>query len=133
MDYARSLSYMLEDQEWWQKLLILGLLSLIPIVGPIYVAGYVVQMLQDVIAGKAVPLPNVVDDFGSRLVNGLLLPIINLIYMLPVIIVACVSGGGSALLANATGDPETHTGRSRCLDKRTTCGVTHANSPRKEK
>jgi hypothetical protein len=106
MDYARSLSYILEDQEWWQKLLILGLLSLIPIVGPIYVAGYVVQVLQDVIAGKAAPLPDAVDDFGGRLVNGLLLTLINLIYMLPVIIIGCASGGGSALLAEATADPD---------------------------
>ena len=107
MDYARSLSYILEDQEWWQKLLILGLLSLIPIVGPIYVAGYVVQVLQDVIAGRAVPLPNAVDDFGNRLVNGLLLSLISMIYMLPVIVIACASGGGSALLANTTADPDT--------------------------
>jgi hypothetical protein len=106
MDYARSLSYILEDQEWWQKLLILGLLSLIPIVGPIYVAGYVVQVLKDVIEGREVPLPDAVDEFGARLVNGLLLSIITVIYMLPVIIVACVSGGGSALLVNATGDPD---------------------------
>ena len=106
MDYARSLSYILEDQEWWQKLLILGLLSLIPIVGPIYVTGYVVQVLRDVIQGHEVPLPDAVDEFGNRLLNGLLLTLINLIYMVPVIIVACVAGGGSALLTEASGDPD---------------------------
>jgi hypothetical protein len=106
MDYARSLSYILDDKEWWQKLLILGLLSLIPIVGPIYVSGYVVQVIQDVIQGREVPLPGAVDDFGTRLLNGLLLTIITVIYMLPVIIVACASGGGSALLTNATNDPD---------------------------
>ena len=106
MDYARSLSYVLEDQEWWQKLLILGLLSLIPIVGPIYVSGYLIQVLQDVIQGREVPLPNAADEFGTRLVNGLLLTLITMIYMVPVMIVGCASGGGSALLANSTGDPE---------------------------
>ena len=98
MDIGRSFSYVTEDQDWVKKILLGGLISLIPFVGQIYLMGYVVEALRNVIAGRDVPLPEVTEDFGGKLLRGLLLSVITLIYFLPLIIVSTCSGIGSSVL-----------------------------------
>jgi len=92
MDIGRAFTYLTEDQEWWKKILILGLISLIPVAGQLYVLGYVLTVLKNVIQGQEVPLPPAVDDFGGRIVKGLMIGIIIFIYVLPVgVLVVCSS------------------------------------------
>ena len=92
MNIGRAFTYLTEDQEWWKKILILGLISLIPVAGQLYVLGYVLAVLKNVIQGQEVPLPPAVDDFGGRIVKGLMLGIITFIYVLPfVVLVVCSS------------------------------------------
>jgi hypothetical protein len=96
MDIGRSFSYILEDEDWWKKVLIGGLLTLIPIVGPFYGIGYLLQAIKNVIAGREVPLPEALEDFGAKLVKGLLMSVIILIYALPLIIIGGCAGAGGA-------------------------------------
>jgi hypothetical protein len=106
MDIGRSFTYVTEDQDWLQKVLIGALISLIPIVGQLYMAGYALQVIKHTIEGREVPLPGVTEDFGDKLLKGLLALIIIFIYFLPVTIVGSISGGGAALFSNAFEDPD---------------------------
>jgi hypothetical protein len=107
MDVGRSFSYVTDDEEWWKKILIGGLLTLIPVIGGFYGMGYMIETLTNVIRGREVPLPEAVDDFGGKLVKGLLSWVISLIYALPLIIVSACAGAGSGVFANAIDDPQT--------------------------
>jgi hypothetical protein len=106
MDLARSFSYVTEDEVWWQKILLGGAISLIPIVGQIYMMGYALEALKNIIAGREVPLPEVTEDFGGKLLKGLLLSVILFIYYLPVTVIGAGSGIGSALITNVIDDPD---------------------------
>ncbi len=99
MDIARSFSYILDDEQWWKKALIGGLLSLIPVVGTFYMMGYVLQTLQNIIKGQETPLPEVLEDLSGKIVKGLILFLITFVYMLPLIIIAACAGGGAPILA----------------------------------
>ncbi|MBN1581773.1 MAG: DUF4013 domain-containing protein [Anaerolineae bacterium] len=107
MDVGRSFTYITEDEEWWKKVLIGGLLSLIPIVGPFYMMGYVLQVIQNVMAKQETPLPEVLEDFGGKLVKGLMLTIIVLIYVLPIIIISACAGAGGGVFPGIIDDPDT--------------------------
>ena len=104
MDIGRSFSYITEDKEWWKQVLIGGLLTLIPIIGPFYAMGYMVQAIKNVIQGREVPLPDALEGFGDKLVKGLVLTLIMLIYALPLILIAACSGGAVAIFSEASGD-----------------------------
>ena len=106
MDIGRSFSYITEDEDWWKQVLIGGLLTLIPVIGPFYAMGYMVQAIKNVIEGREVPLPDALEDFGDKLVKGLILTLIMLIYALPLILIGACSGGGMAILSDAQRNPD---------------------------
>jgi hypothetical protein len=107
MDIGRSFSYIVEDEEWWKKVLIGGLLTLIPVIGPFYGLGYMLEALRNVIHGRELPLPEALDDFGEKLVQGLLATVIMFIYALPLIIIFACAGGGSAAFTENIRDSDT--------------------------
>ena len=107
MDIGRSFTFVTEDQEWWKKVLIGGALTLIPIVGPFYGMGYMLVALKNVIDGRETPLPEALEDFGSKIVKGLMLWLIMIIYLLPLIIVGSCAGGGGAAFPAALDDEDT--------------------------
>jgi hypothetical protein len=76
-------------------------------VGQFYLTGYAIQVLKATIEGREIPLPEVTEDFGDKLLKGLLASIIVFLYVLPVIIVAGLSGGGAAVLSEAFADQDT--------------------------
>jgi hypothetical protein len=106
MDVGRSFTFITEEEDWWQKVLIGGLISLIPIVGQFYMVGYAIQVIKNTIEGRELPLPEVTEDFGGKLLRGLLASIILFVYFLPVIIIGSISGGGAAVIGNAFDDPD---------------------------
>ena len=106
MDVGRSFAYVLEDEEWWKKILIGGLLSLIPIVGQFYVLGYVLEAIKNVIDGREVPLPEVLENFGGRIVKGLLLSVIALVYALPIIILVGCPGAALGIFTEQLAESE---------------------------
>jgi hypothetical protein len=102
MDIGISFGYMFEDRDWLKKILIGGLISLIPIVN-FAALGYLVQIIRNVRDGQALPLPEW-DQFGDYFMSGLWLFVVFLLYSIPLIILACLQGIGTVVLGSS-GNP----------------------------
>lgn len=96
MDYGKSLTFFTEDEQWLTKILIGGILTIIPVVNFV-VIGYVLQLLKNVRDGVERPLPSW-DNFGDYFIKGLMVVIAVVIYAIPIILLSCVSGGLGAVL-----------------------------------
>ena len=92
MDIGKALSYTFSDERWIVKLVIGGLLMLFSwlIVPLIFVIGYLVRIVRNVMAGFEHPLPEW-DEWGDMFRDGLNLGIAYFIYMIPIWILACCS------------------------------------------
>jgi hypothetical protein len=95
MDFGKSFSYVFEDKEWVTKLLIGGLLSLIPIVN-LVVAGYMIKVLKNVADGSEQPLPTW-DNFGDYFVQGLKVTAGAFVWAIPMIAISIVTTVISAI------------------------------------
>lgn len=98
MDIGKAFGYVFEDESWVSKVLIGGLIFLIPLIGQLVVMGYSYKVAQNVARGVARPLPEW-SEFGDALVRGFMGAIITLVYVLPVILLAiimAVVGAGAA-------------------------------------
>jgi hypothetical protein len=98
MDIGSSFAYMFEDKDWIKKILIGGVVTLIPIVN-FAAFGYVVQIIRNVRDGQPLPLPEW-DEFGQYFKDGLWVFLIFLVWSLPFILVGCLQGIGSSVLAD---------------------------------
>ncbi len=96
MDIGSSFTYMFEDESWIKKILIGGIVALVPIVN-FAAMGYVVEVIRNVRDGRPTPLPEW-DQFGQMWKSGLWLFLIFLVYSIPIIILACISGIATAAL-----------------------------------
>lgn len=85
MDIGKSIGYVFEDEGWLGKVLIGGLIGLVPIVN-LAAGGYALQALRNVAEGQERPLPTW-DRFGDFFVQGLMLFIGTLLYSLPALAV----------------------------------------------
>lgn len=102
MDIGSSFSYMFKDEDWIKKILIGGVVGIIPIVN-FAAIGYMIQIIRNVRDGQALPLPEW-DEFGKYFVDGLWIFLIFLVWAIPIIFVACLQGIGTAVLAEASED-----------------------------
>lgn len=86
VDFGKAFSYVFEDPDWVRKVLIGGLFYLASflIVGWFFLLGYLAQLVRNVIAGVARPLPEW-DDLGTYFSEGLKLFGVSLVYFIPVI------------------------------------------------
>ncbi len=89
MDIGKSFSYVFEDKKWIEKILIGGLVSLIPFVGIFLVAGYVIELVRNVRRHESTPLPEW-DRWGDKLADGFKIFIIMLVWSIPLIILAFI-------------------------------------------
>jgi hypothetical protein len=102
MDFGLSFGYVFKDKEWFRKIAIPALVSLIPIIGQFIVMGWGLKATKNVIEGKEQnALPEL--DFGGDLGRGFMAAVISFIYGLPV---AILSGIGGALAGFGTERPE---------------------------
>ena len=69
MDFGKAFGYVFEDEGWVSKVLIGGLVALIPIIGSLVVSGYSYKIAQNVARGAARPLPEW-NEFGDALARG---------------------------------------------------------------
>ncbi|MEM8531841.1 MAG: DUF4013 domain-containing protein, partial [Chloroflexota bacterium] len=90
MDIGKAFSYVFDDERWVTKVLLGGLLFLIPIVGQIALSGYMIKVAKNVVRNHPQPLPEVFDNFGETIVQGLYAFVINLVYFIPYILLAIV-------------------------------------------
>lgn len=106
IDIGRSLSFITEDEQWISKVLIGGLILLIPIVGQLALLGYMIETAQNLTRGREKPLPEW-GEFGNKMLLGFHAFLISIVYSLPVmllvIIFVCFIG---AMAAGAEGREE---------------------------
>lgn len=109
MDFGKAFSYPFQDPEKWKKVIIMGLITLIPILGQLVLAGWMIDVIKKVINHEDVDLPNL--EFGSQLSKGFGIFVIALVYAIPMIIVGAVQGaittGTTVMMSN--GDETTNT------------------------
>ncbi len=96
MDIGRSFTFVFEDQQWLNKLLIgaailfVGSLFLWLLFIPLIVAGallngYMIEIIRRVVDGRADLLPEW-DEWGDMIVDGLKLLVVQIVYSLPAIV-----------------------------------------------
>ena len=99
MDIGRSFTYMFEDQDWLKKILIGGVVSLIPIVN-FAATGYFIEALRNTAEGRELPLPEW-DDLGGKFMKGLMAGIAGFLYVLPIMLVMGIIFGLTAAIAGS--------------------------------
>ncbi len=85
MKFGDAFSYVFQDQDWFKKLIIPGLVMLIPILGQIVVLGWSLKVTQNVIRNDPSPLPEL--DFGGDLSLGFKALIVSIVYSLPLLVI----------------------------------------------
>ncbi|MBC8161628.1 MAG: DUF4013 domain-containing protein [Roseiflexaceae bacterium] len=102
MDIGKAFGFVTEDEKWISKVLIGGLVLLVPIVN-FALFGYALKVAENVARGDARPLPEW-SEFGDLFMRGLYFVIISVVYQLPTFILYCVLiaivGGAAAALEN---------------------------------
>ena len=81
MDYGRSFTYMFKQPDVWKKILIGGLLLLVPVIGWLWVGGYTLRTLRSVMTGSE-NLPEWT-RWGDLATQGIYVWLGGLIYGLP--------------------------------------------------
>ncbi len=119
MDFGRSFTFMTEDPQWINKLLIAGVMTLagvillpvlIGIIPLLILGGYMIELLQNTASGMAQPLPEW-NEFGAKLFKGLNAFAIGIVYALPLLLFACcnvalnILAGGSSSSTSTTTTP----------------------------
>jgi len=84
VDFGKAFTYIFDDENWFDKLIVPVLVSLIPFIGQITLLGYVLRTVKNVAEGVAEPLPTF--KFGEDLGRGFRYLYIGLVYALPIII-----------------------------------------------
>ena len=90
MDIGRAIQFWLQDPDWIKKVLIGGVLLLVPIIGWLIVSGYYLRHVQNVIAGNDNVLPEW-DQWGEDLARGVKVLVVFIAWMLPVIVLQICS------------------------------------------
>lgn len=104
MEIGKAFTYVFDDENWIVKILIGGILGLIPIVN-FAVFGYVVEALRNVAQGLERPLPEW-SDFGGKFVKGLVVLIIGFIYAIPILLIMGCQTGLTFALGGGNGRGE---------------------------
>ncbi len=100
MDVGRAFSFVFEDTDWIKKLAVIGLLSLIPIVGWFLLAGWTLETTRRVIKGDPTPLPDL-SDFGLLFSNGLKVFAVVFVAMIPAFLISLPGGIIAGLAGNS--------------------------------
>ncbi len=103
MNFGLSFSYVFKDPDWFKKVAIPALCSLIPIVGQFIVLGWSMKAAKNVMEGNEEnALPSL--EFGADLGKGFMIFLIGAIYSLPTAILVGIGGtlGGFASSADQT-------------------------------
>lgn len=99
MDFGKAFTYPFEDQNWAQKILIPALIGIIPIIGQIFLIGWMIAIIRRVISHDPNPLPEL--DFGKMLGDGFKGFVVGFVYALPIIILEAPIIIAPALVSSA--------------------------------
>ncbi len=86
MNFTKAFTYIFDDQRWLEKLVIPLLVTLIPVIGWMVVAGYLLRVTRNVIEHQAEPLPEL--KFGADLGRGFKVFVASFLYALPIMAVS---------------------------------------------
>lgn len=92
MEFGKSFTYIFEDEGWITKILLAAVIAFIPIVGPLAVAGWGVEITKRAAQKDPEQLPGW-NDFVNYLIKGLVFVLIGFVYLLPLILVQACSNG----------------------------------------
>ena len=83
-DFLKPLTFVFEDPQWIQKLLMGALFSLasVVLIGIFFVNGYLARLVRNVVEGLERPLPEWT-DLGDMFAEGAMLFVAALLYMIP--------------------------------------------------
>ncbi|GAP17458.1 DUF4013 domain-containing protein [Levilinea saccharolytica] len=84
MEFGQAFSYVFKDPEWFKKVALTALISLIPVIGQFYVMGWGLEITRRVITHDPDLLPGI--DFGGFLGKGFKAFIVSFVYSLPMIL-----------------------------------------------
>lgn len=87
MDFKRGLTFVTQDQNWLSKVGVGTLISLVPILNFAGI-GYSMDVTRNVAQGRETPLPEW-SDLGNQFVRGLLGTVVQFLWSLPILLVAC--------------------------------------------
>lgn len=104
MDIGRALSFVFDDHEWIKKILIGGLISLIPLIGGFIVYGYMIEIVQRVYGQATIDELPEWDDVGSYLTRGFIFWLGLALWALPFILLITGSILMVILLGVASGE-----------------------------
>jgi len=92
VDINKALTFVTEDDRWTTKLLIGGIMVLLSflIIPILFVQGYLVHIVRNVVDGEEKPLPEW-GHWGKLLKDGFNLIVAGLVYTLPIWILMCCS------------------------------------------
>jgi hypothetical protein len=85
MNFAKAFTYIFDDKRWLEKLVIPLLVTLIPIIGWMVAAGYLLRVTRNVAEHQVEPLAEL--EFGADLGRGFKVFVANLAYALPILLI----------------------------------------------
>jgi len=88
MDVGQAFTFMFKDEEWIKKVLLGILISFVPIFGQFALVGYTLAIIRNVRNGEPQPLPDW-SEVVQYFVGGLKLWVVNMVYSLPALVLAC--------------------------------------------
>jgi len=92
MEFGKSFTFVFEDNDWMMKILLAAVIAFIPLVGPLAVAGWGVEITKRAIKKEPEQLPGW-EDFVNYLIKGLVVILIGFVYLLPIVLVQACSNG----------------------------------------
>jgi hypothetical protein len=87
MEFGRAFTYAFQDPDWLKKVGIAAVVFLIPIIGPIVLLGWGLEITRRVINDDPDPLPGW-DNFSAFISTGFQAFVVTLAYSLPLILLA---------------------------------------------
>ncbi len=84
MQFGKAFTFAFDDKDWFKKLAIMGLITLIPILGQIVLAGWMIDIIKKLIHHEPTDLPDL--DFGGQLSRGFSAFVVGLVYAIPVFV-----------------------------------------------
>ena len=80
MNFTKAFTYIFDDPRWLEKLVVPLLVTLIPVIGWMVAAGYLLRVTRNVAEHQVEPLPEL--EFGADLGRGFNLFVASLVYVL---------------------------------------------------
>jgi len=108
MDIGKSFTFVFDDPDWLKKILIGGLITMIPIVN-FAAMGYVAELVRTIRDEPNAPLPEW-DNFGGYFSDGLKLLVAFIVYSLPLLLIMCVFFGVTAAMGGFSENIDDTTG-----------------------